>query len=61
MKKVTTLLAMIASAMFPAVFLLLLVGAMHLLDGRQGIVVITTSMALPVGSWLIFRKMGRYE
>ena len=62
MKKIgKTLLVITAGAMFPAVFFLALVGALHIFEEMPGYMLVSITMALPLGSWLIYRGWGRYE
>ena len=61
MKKIiNTLLAAAAGAMFPVAFFLALVGVAHLFD-EMSYTLVPIAMALPAGSWLLYRRMGRHE
>ena len=59
-KTVNVLLTTAAGAMFPVAFLFALVGAAHLFD-ELSFMVVPIAMALPLGIWLLYRKMGHHE
>ena len=61
MKKIVhTLLTTLAGAMFPVAFFLSLVGTAHLFD-EMSFMLVPIAMALPLGSWLLYRKQGNHE
>lgn len=56
------LLVIIAGAMFPAAFVLLLVAALHVLDKTpMNFFTIPLAFALWGVAWLIYRKLERYD
>lgn len=59
-KLVKLLLVATAGAVFPLVFFLALVGALHIVEEAPVYMLVPIAVALPLGSWLIYRRMEHH-